>query len=466
MIALAAGFALVMFFFFSLILKVQTLTEAVEDSLSGQLANNFAIDPETNAALLIGSTLGALVLGGVMVVVEVSAAAAIAAEEKRKQREAMEANERRAAELERQLEEIREREKATAQEVVAMKAVLSEEKIPDAMKRCLIKNEDIELDRRLGAGAFGEVWLAKLNGTPVAVKKLHRNKLDEANLRAFRAEFELQLSLRHTNFVQILGGSWTLKDVNVCVVLELCANGTLQDILMKEPTLSTLSWAKHKLDMALGIARGMAYLHSQRPPVLHRDLKPENVLIDGRFVAKIADFGVSREADLEKTMEAVGTPLFMAPELLRNEHYDEKVDVWSFACVLECLWTHEQVYARDGEVTSSVPRRGDAAAARERLPRAAVEQCSEFDATRCGFAHVVETLSSPALSSEAIRIPPGPAGAAAVEPDTAADAPAAAAAAAARVSAGMPAGQRMPSCCRSTQRRISGRRRKSTPWLP
>ena len=54
-------------------------------------------------------------------------------------------------------------------------------------------------DRMLGAGSFGEVWLAKLNGTPVAVKRLHRNRLDEANLTAFRSEFELQLTLGGEN---------------------------------------------------------------------------------------------------------------------------------------------------------------------------------------------------------------------------------------------------------------------------
>ncbi len=63
----------------------------------------------------------------------------------------------------------------------------------------------------------------------------------------------------------------------------------------------------------------MAYLHGQAPPVIHRDLKPGNVLVDDGFNAKIADLGCSREADLEKTMEMVGTPLFQAPELLRRE---------------------------------------------------------------------------------------------------------------------------------------------------
>ena len=86
----------------------------------------------------------------------------------------------------------------------------------------MVDAEDIELsETKLGCGSFGAVWLATLSGTPVAVKKLHRNRLDEQNLKAFRDEFELQLSLRHPNLVQLLGGSWTCEDTNVCVVLEV-----------------------------------------------------------------------------------------------------------------------------------------------------------------------------------------------------------------------------------------------------
>ena len=82
--------------------------------------------------------------------------------------------------------------------MAAMKSVLSEEQLPDVMKRSKIAASELEFDNRsLGSGTFGDVWLATYHGTPVAVKKLHRSKLDEANLKAFRKEFELQLSLHH-----------------------------------------------------------------------------------------------------------------------------------------------------------------------------------------------------------------------------------------------------------------------------
>ena len=166
--------------------------------------------------------------------------------------------------------------------------------------------------------------------------------------------------------------------------------------------------------MASGVARGIAYLHSQQPPVLHRDLKPDNVLVDNGYGAKISDFGVSREADLEKTMEVAGTPLYMAPELLRRENYDEKVDVWSFACVLECLWTHEQVYAGEMEqVTSSVRRveeetlRPSATAGCFLAPL--IDACSKFGpAERWAMHQAVEFLRVPSLLHDVALLPPGP----------------------------------------------------------
>ena len=314
-IALTSAFALVMFFFFSLVLKVQTLTEAVGEQLPAQLKSSFHISNEANMALLVGSTLSALLIGGAMIVIELTATAVTQAAEKRRQ-----------AALQQELNELRAQLLATQAERETMVKVLGADDVPDPLRRCLIPRDEIQLgSARLGAGSFGEVWPASFNGTPVAVKKLHRNKLNEPSLRAFRAEVEMMLTLRHPNVVQLIGGAWTLQDVDVFMVLELCERGSLEGLLANGPTRWTLSWAKHKLPFAIGVARGMAYLHCQEPPVTHCDLKPANILIDDGFNAKVADFGASREVDLAKTMEAAGTPLYMAPELLRRERYDEKV---------------------------------------------------------------------------------------------------------------------------------------------
>ena len=119
-------------------------------------------------------------------------------------------------------------------------------------------------------------------------------------------------------------------------MLELCAGGTLEALIFDRQLNASLKWLAHKLPIASGIARALAYLHAQSPPLVHRDLKPANVLLDEGYNAKLADFGISRDVRLEATMtQNVGTPRYSAPELLRRERYDEKVDVWSLGCVLE-----------------------------------------------------------------------------------------------------------------------------------
>ncbi len=87
--------------------------------------------------------------------------------------------------------------------------------------------------------------------------------------------------------------------------------------------------------MGTDIARGMAYLHTAHNPVIiHRDLKSGNVLLNEHGVAKIADFGLSRIKLSSGHMTRCGSPLWIAPEVIRGEVFDESCDVYSFAIVL------------------------------------------------------------------------------------------------------------------------------------
>ncbi|XP_041374787.1 mitogen-activated protein kinase kinase kinase 13-like [Gigantopelta aegis] len=180
----------------------------------------------------------------------------------------------------------------------------------------------------LGSGAQGAVFLGKLNGEEVAVKKVRDVKeTDIKNLR----------KLNHPNIIAFKG--ICTQAPCYCIIMEYCPYGQLYELLRdgKEiPPTVILDWAKQ-------IASGMNYLHSHK--IIHRDLKSPNVLVSSNNVIKISDFGTSREwNDKSIKMSFAGTVAWMAPEVIRNEPCSEKVDIWSFGVVIWELLSGEIPY--------------------------------------------------------------------------------------------------------------------------
>ena len=124
--------------------------------------------------------------------------------------------------------------------------------------------------------------------------------------------------------------------------------GDLRALLIKfdEVDHRPLGFDATKARIVLDVAHALTYLHCLDPIVLHRDLKSRNILLDKQLRAKLTDFGVSRERS-DRTMTAgVGTSLWMAPEVMMGERYDEKADLFSFGVVLSELDSHKLPYAR------------------------------------------------------------------------------------------------------------------------
>ncbi|RHZ38940.1 hypothetical protein DYB31_014266, partial [Aphanomyces astaci] len=131
------------------------------------------------------------------------------------------------------------------------------------------------------------------------------------------------------------------------LVMEFMDKGDLFECLQrtKQPT-NAVGWAGDKGTYALHVAEGLASLHTRSPPIIHRDIKARNVLVDSAKGAKICDFGESRTRTFEETMTSnVGTARWIAPEVLINEDYSEKADIYSFGVLLSELDTHAIPYS-------------------------------------------------------------------------------------------------------------------------
>ncbi|XP_071778799.2 mitogen-activated protein kinase kinase kinase 12-like [Centroberyx gerrardi] len=188
--------------------------------------------------------------------------------------------------------------------------------------------EEISDLQWVGSGAQGAVFLGKLHGQEVAVKKVR--DLKETDIKHLR-------KLKHPNIITFKG--ICTQAPCYCIIMEYCAQGQLYEVLRagRKITPSLL------MDWAMGIAGGMNYLHLHK--IIHRDLKSPNMLITYDDAVKISDFGTSKElSDKSTKMSFAGTVAWMAPEVIRNEPVSEKVDIWSFGVVLWEMLTGEVPY--------------------------------------------------------------------------------------------------------------------------
>lgn len=235
------------------------------------------------------------------------------------------------------------------------------------------KFDDLRDPVLIGEGAFKKVFSADLRGTPVAVAVLkvapaaHLSQTQQSLMwqslsSEFLKEVHLNSSLNHQNIVQFMGvvdnpapnepkpRQWNAE--GLCFVSELYPRGSLYDVLYKHRTrMDHLT----KMKIAVGICRGLAFLHYRN--IVHLDLKPMNVLLTDDNNPKICDFGLAEirrlneqgnmDSGLPSSLKGAGTMRYWAPEQFPMEAFGnrmnskaakskitEKTDIWALGCVL------------------------------------------------------------------------------------------------------------------------------------
>ena len=200
--------------------------------------------------------------------------------------------------------------------------------------------EHYRLLRLLGSGSFGDVWLAHnmLADIDVAIK--FYGTLDEKGIKDFRNEFKIAYRLRHPNLLNI--NHFDVYENCPYLVMPYCAHGSVNRQIGQMPEQEIWKFV-------LDVSGGLAFLHSQQPPVVHQDIKPDNILVtsDGRYV--ISDFGISRtfRTKMSRTnnSSSSGTIAYMGPE-----RFSEKPmivlasDIWAFGMTLYEVMTGDVLW--------------------------------------------------------------------------------------------------------------------------
>ncbi|KAJ8451763.1 hypothetical protein Cgig2_007246 [Carnegiea gigantea] len=200
----------------------------------------------------------------------------------------------------------------------------------------------------IGSGGSGQVYRVMLkSGQAVAVKKLWGgNKNSDMDL-LFMSEVETLRWVRHGNIVKLLF-SCIGEDFRM-LGYEYMSNGSLGDILHGAKSARLLEWPQ-RFAIALGAAKGLAYLHHDCvPAIVHRDVKSNNILLDDEFMPRLADFGLAKpllrqnslgeEESVMAMSRVAGSCGYLAPEYAYTLKVTEKSDVYSFGVVLMELVT-------------------------------------------------------------------------------------------------------------------------------
>ena len=198
---------------------------------------------------------------------------------------------------------------------------------------------NFEKQKRLGHGAFGEVWLVKRKTDQklYAMKRINLANSSKEEKEAALNEIRLLASLNHINIIGYKEAFYDNFSNTLNIVMEYANGGDLYKRIEINKQLHCLFKEDFIWEWIFQLLYGVVYLHSHK--IIHRDLKTANILLMKNGILKIGDLNVSILAKKGYARTQTGTPLYLAPEVWDDLKYDDKCDVWSLGCIFYELCT-------------------------------------------------------------------------------------------------------------------------------
>ncbi|KAF2669084.1 Pkinase-domain-containing protein [Microthyrium microscopicum] len=226
--------------------------------------------------------------------------------------------------------EVRMSSMSEAEVMAKLREVVSKERPLDSYNK----------QKKIGQGASGSVYVARIreNATSPTARRILRENGPKAQVAIKQMDLRNQprkelivneiivmKDSKHENIVNFLDAFLQEEQSELWVVMEFMEGGALTDVIDNSPNITEDQIAT----VCLETCKGLAHLHSQN--IIHRDIKSDNVLLDARGNVKITDFGFCAKLtqDRNKRATMVGTPYWMAPEVVKQKEYGSKVDIWS-----------------------------------------------------------------------------------------------------------------------------------------
>ncbi|ELP85989.1 protein serine/threonine kinase, putative [Entamoeba invadens IP1] len=227
-----------------------------------------------------------------------------------------------------------------------------------------LNNYELIESKKLGEGSFGIVYKGIFRGESVAIKRLKSGCDDDTSIKEFEKEVQMLDKFRSDYIVYFYGAVFIPN--KICLVTEFAQYGSLKDLLHEyvlqddyintNKNLQSKKCVTKKLceKFMLDMAKGIYYLHNNG--VVHRDIKPDNLLIfslyfSTQIIAKLTDFGSARNVNLLMTnmtfTNGIGTPKYMAPEVLNKEKYKMPSDIFSFAITMYEIFGWKEPYPKN-----------------------------------------------------------------------------------------------------------------------